>query len=185
MALNTIRNGISTFHPSATQNPGRMNIIDFVTFKVILDYGHNVPAINALGTVLPKISNGRKIVIAHGTGNRTDDNIREFGAALASVYDHIILADIDPRNRVLGETPELVKSGALETGFSEMEIEIIIDPLKAIDRAFSIVQPGDLIMVQVDEVAPMLKHVMQHFKNNVPRSEVKLSSQSESLKIPK
>lgn len=185
MAVNTIRNGISTFHPSATQNPGRMNIIDFVTFKVILDYGHNVPAIHALGAALPKISNGRKIVIAHGTGNRTDDNIREFGAALASVYDHIILADIDPRNRVLGETPELVKSGALDAGFSEMEIEIIIDPLKAIDRIFSIVQPGDLIMIQVDEVAPMLKHVMQHFKNNVPRSEGKTSVQGESLKIPK
>ncbi|HAH49585.1 cyanophycin synthetase [Gimesia sp.] len=156
MAVDTIRNGISTFHPSATQNPGRMNLIDFVTFKVILDYGHNVPAINALGVALPQISNGRKIVIAHGTGNRTDDNIREFGAALASVYDHIILADIDPRNRVLGETPELVKSGALKTGFSEMETEFIIDPLQAIDCAFSIVHPGDLIMVQVDEVAPML-----------------------------
>ncbi|WP_298859830.1 cyanophycin synthetase [uncultured Gimesia sp.] len=171
--VDMIRNGISTFHPSATQNPGRMNLIDFVTFKVIIDYGHNVPAIKALGAALPHISTGRKIVVAHGTGNRTDDNIKEFGAALASVYDHLIVADVDPRNRAPGETPDLVRSGALETGFPETSIEIITDPLEAIDRAFLVVRPGDLIVIQVDEVAPLLGHVMEHFKQIVSNPDLK------------
>ena len=162
-----IRNGISTFHPSPTQNPGRMNVIDFVTFKVVVDYGHNVPAIKAIGSVLPQMSVGRKIVVAHGTGNRTDQNIMEFGAALAAVYDQMIVADIDPRTRRPGETSELVRLGALQAGFSESSIEILNDPLEAIDRAFAIVEPGDLIMIQVDEVAPMLDRVMDHFQRTI------------------
>jgi len=166
-----ISKGISTFHPSPTQNPGRMNVIDFVTFKVIIDYGHNVPAIKAIGIVLPQMSVGRKIVVAHGTGNRTDQNIREFGAALADVYDQMILADIDPRSRLPGETSELVRLGALQTGFSESNIELVADPLEAVDRAFAIVKAGDLIVIQVDEVGPMLDRVMDHFQRAIVRSD--------------
>jgi cyanophycin synthetase len=161
--VDMIRKGISTFHPSATQNPGRMNLIDFISFKVLLDYGHNVPAVKALGDVLPRITKGQKIVIAHGTGNRLDEHIEVFGAALADVYDYLILSDIDPRHRRPGETAKLVRSGALKNGYSEDKVEIIDDPFKAIDRAFSIVQSGDLIVIQVDEVEPILKHVMEYF----------------------
>jgi cyanophycin synthetase len=161
--VDMIRKGISTFHPSATQNPGRMNLIDFINFKVILDYGHNVPAVKALGSILPHITKGRKIAVAHGTGNRLDEHIKVFGATLADVYDHLILADADPRHRKPGETPGLVRAGALEKGFAEGNIEIINDSIKAIDRAFLIVKSGDLIVVQVDEVEPLLKHVMEHF----------------------
>lgn len=168
--IDMIRNGISTFHASATQNPGRMNLIDFVTFKVIVDYGHNVPAVKALGAALPHITTGRKIVVAHGTGNRLDDGIRGFGAALATVYDHIIIADVDPRRRAPGETPSLVRDGALGKGFPEGNAEVVNDPLKAIDRAFEVVQSGDLIVVQVDEVDPMLNRVMEHFERRVGAS---------------
>lgn len=167
MSAPVIRKGINTFHPSASQNPGRMNIIDFVTFKVIVDYAHNVPAVLALGRALPLISAGRKIVVAHGTGNRTDANIKEFGAALASVYDHLILTDADPRTRVPGETPDLVRLGALETGFPEAEVEIVPGSLEAIDRGFETVRAGDLLVVQVDEVDPMLGRVMEHFERVV------------------
>ena len=158
-----IRKGISTFHSSATQNPGRMNLIDFINFKVILDYGHNVPAVKALGSTLPHITKGKKIVVAHGTGNRLDEHIKVFGAALAEVYDYLIVTDADPRDRSPGETPNLVRIGALEKGFAENNVEVVNDSIKAIDRALSIVKPGDLIVVQVDEVEPMLKRVMKHF----------------------
>ncbi len=165
--IDMIRNGIRTFHPSATQNPGRMNLIDFVSFKVILDYGHNVPAVRALGSALPHVTKGRKIVVAHGTGNRLDEHIMMFGAALADVYDHIIVTDADPRHRSPGETPVLVQTGALEKGVAEQDVEIVDDPIDAIDRAFSIVESGDLIVVQVDDVKPMLNRVMAHFERIV------------------
>jgi hypothetical protein len=36
------------------------------------------------------------------------------------------------------------------------------------DRAFSIVHSGDLIVIQVDEVEPMLKRVMEHYSRRFP-----------------
>jgi cyanophycin synthetase len=165
--VDMIRSGIRTFHPSATQNPGRMNLIDFVTFKVLVDYAHNAPAVKALGRTLPHITKGRKIVVAHGTGSRLDEHIREFGSVLAEVYDHIIVADPDPRRRRPGETSELVRAGALEKGLAPEDVELVNDPSEAIDRAFAVVRSGDLIVVQVDEVEPMLSCVMAHFERVV------------------
>lgn len=165
--VDTIRSGIRTFHPSATQNPGRMNLIDFVTFKVLVDYAHNVPAVKALGKTLPQITKGRKIVVAHGTGNRPGKSIREFGSVLAEVYDHVIVTDLDPRGRTRGETSELVRAGALAKGLAAEHVEVIDDPNEAIDRAFSLVGSGDLIVVQVDEVEPVLSRVMEHFERIV------------------
>jgi cyanophycin synthetase len=167
ISVDMIRNGINSFHPSATQNPGRMNIIDFVSFKVLLDYGHNVPAVKAIGSVLPHITKGRKIVVAHGTGNRRDEDLKMFGATLADVYDHIIVTDADPRQRIPGQAPELVRAGALENGFAEIEIEVVNDSYEAIDRAFSIVRSGDLIVVQIETMEPMHKRVMEHFERIV------------------
>ncbi|MFT5285039.1 MAG: cyanophycin synthetase [Planctomycetota bacterium] len=162
--VDLIRNGMRTFHPSVTQNPGRMNVIDFLNFKVIIDYAHNVPAVEALGRSLPLLTAGRKIVVAHGTGSRPEAGIREFGAALASVYDFIVVTELDPRDRRIGETTELIFTGAIDAKFPTDQIEIVMDPLVAVDRAFAVVQPGDLIVIQVDQVEPMLNRVMAHFE---------------------
>lgn len=164
VSVDAIRNGISTFHPSATQNPGRMNIIDFVTFKVLLDYGHNVPAVKAIANTLPHVTKAQKIPVVHGTGNRLDEGIKVLGATLTQVYDHLIVNDADPRQRDLGETPELVRTGALENWLSVNKLEVVCDPYEAIDRAFSI---GDLIVVQIDAMSPMHKRVMEHFERIV------------------
>jgi len=60
----------------------------------------------------------------------------------------------------------------VENGFNKDKIAIINDVFKAIDHAFSIVQPGDLIVVQVDEVGPMLKYVMDYFERIVGTPKV-------------
>lgn len=177
MSVDIIRNGIGSFHPSASQNPGRMNLIDFITFKVMVDYGHNIPAVKALGKTLPHITKGRKIVVAHGTGNRTDKDIKAFGAALSQVYDHIIIADADPRQRTYGETSELVQSGTFDNGNGDKQVEIINDPTAALAHAFSIVQPGDLIVVQVDEVDLMLQRVMEYFERIVGTAAIPTARQ--------
>ena len=60
-----------------------------------------------------------------------------------------------------------MRVGAVEAGFPADRAEVVNDPIAAIDRAFAIVEPGDLIVVQVDEVAPMLKRVVEHFERIV------------------
>ena len=157
-----IHNGIVTFHPSAKQNPGRMNIFSFNRSKVILDYGHNRHAIEALGRMLPKLVHGRKISVSFGTGTRTDDALLELGNTLAGVYDYVILADPDPRRREPNETSEMVRKGLLDKGFNDENIKIINDFHSAVDYALEMVKEDEIIVVQVDdEVKPLIDQMLK------------------------
>lgn len=167
MKKEKIKDGILTFYPSIKLNPGRMNVFDFDNFKVILDYGHNKHAMEALSKMLPKLSSGKKIGICHGSGNRQDELLAEFASIMAEAYDYIIITDLDIRNRKLGETAEIVKKGILATGFSEDSLEIILDVHKAVDRAFEIVQSDGIIVVQVDKIQPVIDQVLSKRKNKV------------------
>ncbi|SDU05884.1 cyanophycin synthetase [Desulfobacula phenolica] len=167
LTLEQIRNGIMTFYPSANQNPGRMNLFDFQEYKVLLDYGHNTDSARALARLLPRLSPGRKIGLSHGTGNRTNEQLIDYGKALALVYDYIMLTDFDPRNRPLGETPKLVYEGLIRGGFSKENIEIIQDPEKAVDYIFSKVKKGDLLVIQPDELEPVMGQIMERYRQTI------------------
>lgn len=163
LPIEQIRNGVMTFYPSANQNPGRMNLFDFQTYKVLLDYGHNPESARAMAQLLPRISPGRKIALCHGTGSRTNEQIIEYGKALALVYDYIILTDFDPRHRPMGETSELVYEGLIKSGFQDDKIEIIAEPEKAVDYLFSKAEPGDLLVIQPDELEPVMSQIMARY----------------------
>ncbi len=167
LPLEQIRNGIMTFYPSANQNPGRMNLFDFQKYKVLLDYGHNPDSARAFARLLPRLSPGRKIGLFHGTGNRTSEQLIEYGQALAQVYDYIMLTDFDPRNRPLGETSKLVYEGLIQGGISKENIEIIQDPGKAMEHAFSKVKAGDLLVIQPDELEPVMGQIMERHRQMI------------------
>jgi cyanophycin synthetase len=86
---------------------------------------------------------------------------------LASVYDYIILADFDPRNRPLGETPELVHEGLIKGDFKEENIEIVPEPGKAVDYLFSKAETGDLLVIQPDELEPIMSQIMERYRQMV------------------
>lgn len=157
-----IRAGIISFNPSLAQSPGRVNIIDMGFFKVMIDYGHNPGAIEATGKMLPQLASGRKIRTADGTGNRRSEDIIEFGKAIGSFYDHVIVTDTHPWDRKVGETAELVKTGVLEAGLPEDKVEVIIDDRKAIARALEMAQPDDLIVLQANDVHQIINDVLAY-----------------------
>lgn len=165
--VDQIRNGIMTFYPTPNQNPGRMNLFDFQKFKVLLDYGHNPESARAMSRLLPRLSPGRKVALCHGTGNRTTEQIIDYGKALASVYDYILLTDFDPRDRPIGETPDLVYKGLIQGGFSKENIEIVPEPDKAVDALFSRAQQGDLLVIQPDELEPVMSQILEKYRKLV------------------
>lgn len=162
-----IRNGIMTFYPSPNQNPGRMNLFDFQNYKVLLDYGHNSESARAFAKLLPRFSTGRKIALCHGTGSRTNEQIIEYGETLASVYDYIILTDFDPRHRPAGETSKLMHQGLVKGGFNKDNIEISHQSENAVDHIFSIVEPGDLLVIHPDTLEPVMGQIMKRHREVV------------------
>ncbi|MFT7388475.1 MAG: cyanophycin synthetase [Candidatus Endobugula sp.] len=163
LSIEQIRNGVMTFYPSVNQNPGRMNLFDFHEYKVLLDYGHNSESAQAIAKLLPRLSPGRKVGLCHGTGSRTNEQIIAYGKALALVYDHILLADFDPRERAKGETTGLVRQGLIEAGFNETNIEIITEPSEAVAAIFSKAEAGDLLVIQPDELEPIMSQIQARY----------------------
>ena len=155
-----IERGLLTFNPSISQNRGRMNVIDVSDFKVLVDYGHNPAAVEALSSVYPHLTSGGRVIGMHsGTGNRRDEDIIEFGRVLGRTYDHIVLIDSDPRRRPLGETADLVRKGILETDFPEEELTEILDVREATQAALEMASTGDLVVLQCDDVEQVLEDV--------------------------
>lgn len=157
-----IREGLISFIPSIMQSPGRMNILDMGNFKVIIDYGHNIGAINATGKFINDLMPGRKIRMASGVGNRRREDIVEFGLALSKYYDHIVLCDTDPRQRKLGETGQIVQEGLIKGGFKPNMISLVLDEKQATKIALEMANPGDLVVLQVDNVVEVIKDVLEY-----------------------
>ncbi len=157
-----IRAGLVSFSSSIGQSPGRMNVIDMGDFKVVVDYGHNIGAINATGDFIKGLMPGRKIRMASGSGNRRREDILEFGRALSKYYDHIVLCDSDPRQRTVGETAQIVKEGLLQGGFKPEMITLVIDEKEATKVSLEMANKGDLVVLQADDIAQVIKDALDY-----------------------
>ena len=80
LKLEDIRHGLRTFDTTFFQAPGRMNIFDEHPFKVILDYGHNPAAVEAMCGLVDRLEiAGRRICVLAGPGDRRDEDIKDIG----------------------------------------------------------------------------------------------------------
>jgi cyanophycin synthetase len=170
-----IRAGLVSFSPSIGLSPGRMNIVDIGDFKAIIDYGHNMGAIAATGALLSNFSTGRKIRQASGTGNRREEDMREYGRTIAKYYDHVIVADTDTRGRPIGEVAEWVRQGLLEGGLHEDQIQIVLDGRESTLAAMKMAQKGDIVVLQADNVQQVIEDVMK-FKESLEGAHPKKGS---------
>ncbi len=167
VGLESIKNGLMTFQSSTSQNPGRMNIMDVGKIKVMIDYAHNRPAVEALSEILDELTEGKMISVCQGTGNRSVEDIIDFGRGIGNVYDKVIINDADPRYRKSGETPEYVKQGVLEAGLPEENVKIVLDEFESIEAGFEIAEEGDLLVIQPLEIQKVIEHVQSKKEERV------------------
>lgn len=155
-----IRLGLMSFHSSFDQAPGRMNVMDMGGFTAIVDYGHNAEAVRATGEFIRGLAAGRRIRMTSGVGNRRREDLLDFGMALAEHYDHIILCDVDPRERKAGETAGIVKKGLLKGGMTAEKITLAINEKEATRVALEMARPGDAVVLQADNVEAVIRDVL-------------------------
>jgi len=145
-----IRMGLQTFHPTPGQNPGRTNLIEADGVKVLIDYGHNVPALEALDELVSSLPANRRICVASAPGNRRDEDIEALGTQLGQMHDALFVCETNPRGRELGEAAGLVKRGAEKAGSAK--VEIIMRESDAVERALDEANEGDLLVLVVDDL---------------------------------
>jgi cyanophycin synthetase len=170
--LEDIRHGLQTFESSFFQAPGRGNIYNEHPFKVILDYGHNAPAVEAMCQLASRLEvEGRRLCVLAAPGDRRDEDIRAIGAiAAAHRFDHYICKrDDNPRGRRSDEVPKLLQQALLEGGIAAAQIDVVPDEVEALERALRLARPGDLLLCFIDQIGRSWSQVAQ-FRPDLPTS---------------
>ena len=159
--LEDIRHGLRTFDSTFFQTPGRMNVFDELPFKVILDYGHNPSAVEAMCQLVERLDvTGRRIVVLAAPGDRRDQDIRAIAKICAGRFDHYICRRDDSlRGRRPDEVPCMLHDTLLADGVESAQVQIIPDEQEAIDTALRMGHPGDVLLIFVDAIARGWKQV--------------------------
>jgi cyanophycin synthetase len=160
ISIEDIRSALSTFVPSASQTPGRLNLFEFKKFKFLVDFAHNPAGLELLGDFVSKMDGSPKVGIISGTGDRRDDDIRDLGKISAKYFDEIIIrCDKNLRGRTADEIVNLLVEGIDEAKTKDIPIKIILNEKDAISWAYNNAKQGSLITIMCDVVAEALDFV--------------------------
>ncbi len=168
--LEDIRHGLRTFQTSFFQTPGRMNVFDEHPFKVIVDYGHNAPAVDLMSQLAQRLDvAGRRVVVLAAPGDRRDQDILEIARAAAGRFDHYICRRDDrPRGRGNDEVPRLLRDGLLASGVPADHIDLVPDEREAHEHALQLARPGDLVLLFADALTRTWKQVINFRPDAAP-----------------
>jgi cyanophycin synthetase len=173
--LHDIRQGLRTFTTSYFMAPGRLNMFELDGYRVVVDYAHNPPAMEALGAFVDRLTEptsggarasvtGRRIGVIATAGDRRDEDIREIGRVSARYFDEIIIReDENNRGRPRGGTAELIASGIQSAGEERrvQSVRTIIDELEATRAALDVAREGDVVVVCVDHANQVWKELQR------------------------
>jgi cyanophycin synthetase len=175
LKLENIRHGLQTFDTTYFQAPGRGNVFDEHPFKVILDYGHNPSAIEAMVQFVDRLdSSGRRIVVLAAPGDRRDEDVREIAKIAAGWFDvYILRRDDNRRGRGPDEIPLMLRDALLAEGVPADQIRVIPDEEAATAAALAEARPNDLLLVFGDAIARTWEQIVSFRPVEVERRAVR------------
>ena len=161
-----MRAALATFTSDTRSTPGRFNVLDYEEATIVVDYGHNADALVALIDAISRMPHDRRLVVYTAAGDRRDVDIIRQAEIIGNGFDHVIIyEDKCTRGRPDGEVVSLMHRGlARRTRAAE-----IIEPRgeqHAIETGLRMLLPGDLILVQIDQVDPSLAFIEQFLAAN-------------------
>jgi cyanophycin synthetase len=161
VSLENIRLGLETFDTTYNQAPGRLNVYDEHPFRVLMDYGHNPPAVRALVELVEKLEvRGRRLLVLAAPGDRRDEDIRAIAMAVAGRFDHYICRrDDNVRGRGPQEVPHMLARTLREAGVPEGQITVIEREVPAVQAVLEMAQPEDLLLVFADAIERTWKQI--------------------------
>lgn len=146
-----IRAGLTTFMPSYSHMPGRTNWFFVRNFEVIIDYGHNPAAYEAIASFLNQQKDKQRIGVIGCPGDRRDEDIQNMARLSAQCFDEIIIREDDwKRGRKDGEVARLIYETLRQLNYPQKNMEIITDESQALLTALKRAQPGSLVFAFID-----------------------------------
>ena len=155
--------GLRSLRSTPEDNPGRANLFEWNSSRILLDYAHNPHGIKALLDIAQALPARRKLIILGQAGDRSDEAIRDLARAAWELRpDYIIVKELPEmlRGRQLGEVPAVLEDELRRLGVPAAHLERADSELEAVNKALAWARPGDLLVLLVhkhrDEVVRML-----------------------------
>jgi cyanophycin synthetase len=149
--LECVRDALRAFTTDFAHTPGRFNLIDIDGRQVMMDYGHNVGALEAIADFVRRTGAPRSIGVITVPGDRRDEDVTAFGRLAATTFDEIIIReDIDPRGRPRGSMADLLVASVRDAGMSADRIRVVLDEVDAALSGVDHAHRGDLVVILAD-----------------------------------
>ncbi|TFL11272.1 cyanophycin synthetase [Pusillimonas caeni] len=159
MSWEIIEQALEGFVSDAATTPGRFNVFDYQGATLIVDYGHNPDAIEALARAVESMPAARRSVVISAPGDRRDEDIRRQTEILGRAFDEAVLyQDACQRGRQDGEVIALLRRG-LAGAERTRHIDEVNGEFLAIDTALARLRAGDLCLILIDRVDEALMHI--------------------------
>jgi cyanophycin synthetase len=169
-----IRTALETFSPHLDGSPGRFNLLEINGATVVVDYGHNTSALGAIINSFKHFPETRRRALYSAAGDRRDCDMIELGRMLGNHFDGVILyEDRYVRGRAEGEIMRLMRQGIAE-GKRVAHVEEIRGAITAVERALATVQPGELLLLQADEIDVTVDYLKGYLAAHPEVQQVKL-----------
>jgi cyanophycin synthetase len=145
---------LTTFKTDLATVPGRFNILELNGVQVIVDYGHNPAALQALGDAVKELGERRTVMAFTLPGDRRDEDLIAATEATIPYVDHYVIYDSeDLRGRAVNEAPLLIRNCLP----AETPCEFASGQREGMVKAWQQVRPGDRLIVICDEVTEALE----------------------------
>ena len=162
VSLEDLRVGLTTFNAGTAQTPGRLNFVEVGDVTVLMDYAHNPAGLRGLASFISKLHYKYRTCVLNGTGDRRDDDIREFGRIAGDTFDRIVIRTGDYlRGRTPAELHALLQEGIAQSE-NTPQVRVISDSRDAIHHAIKHGRKGELVVTLADRVPDDIRFVQEY-----------------------
>src|SRR6185295_2949039 len=152
---------VSSFS-SCDNNPGRANLYRLNGGHVMVDYGHNTEAFDAICRMTSTWNDRQVTGIISVPGDRDDSIIDQAARAAAKGFDKVIVReDRDLRGRKRGDVANILFR-AIREASPATECEVILDEIEALRQAVSRMVKNEVIVVFYEKLQP-IQNALQEF----------------------
>ncbi len=150
-------------------NPGRCNLYMVNGVQVLVDFAHNVDAMQALFHLAHELAARRRILCMGQAGDRPDEAIAELAYSAWRIgLDLVVISELEKyyRGRQPGEVFEIMRAALNEAGANPGQIEHCDSEMASLEMAMEKAEPGDLVIMLAladsAEIRAWLKDKEQH-----------------------
>ena len=150
IGVETMSTALSDFG-TAQQNRGRVNFYEVNGGYVLVDYGHNIGAFEAICEMMHAWRCGETIGVVSLPGDRSDALLEQAARVAGCGFDHLIIReDRDRRGRAPGEVAGHLYQ-TVKALHPVLDPVVILDEFESFQHALKLASPGKVVVLFFDD----------------------------------